>query len=270
MIRRAARALALALPVATLAVGCASAHAQAPAAPADTPLPSRPGFVFLIHGIWPDGEWLGWMDEASLALRKAGIEPIPVGYDSFVLGYVLGSGTDAPADRLGAFVRALGREHGRSRCAAPLRFHSIAFSGGTVVTLKASWRGVIFDSAHFGGSPIPFFSSSLAGAVRDGRIRELRNYWSPFDGVVGLVFGCGQLGFHGAGDDEGLAIENVPCSYIHLAPPFDEALTGEIARRLGESARTSPAHTCLSDARFSAFFRRARDRLARGEDPGSP
>jgi hypothetical protein len=250
-------ALALAA-MATSAAGCAAP----PRATSSAPLESRPGIVFLAHGIWPDG---AWCTETERALRAARIEVVPVEYTSFIAGYIAGSGTDEPAERIAAFVAALEREHARTGCRAPLRYHAIAYSAGTVVALKAAWRGVRLETAHFGGSPIPAWSSSLADAVRAKRIGLVKNYWSPLDGVTGWGFGMGQFGYHGEEDGEALPVENVLCAYQHLAPPFDEELAGAIARDLDAAARAAPPHTCFREPAFARWYRRETDRLAAGD-----
>ncbi len=253
------------LVVLVAAAGCASPPARAARDPLEKPLEARGGAVVLLHGIWPDGRWY---EEAEPAFRAAGLETVPVHYSTFLVGYMFGFGTDDPADRLARFVRAAEARHARLSCPAPLRWHTVGFSGGTVAALKAAWRGVRFETAHFGGSPIPCFSPALTSAVREGKIGAVKNYWSLFDGVTGWGWGMGQFAYHGEADDgKPLPIENVPLAYYHLFPPFDGELSGRIAREIQDAARASkaPAHRCFADPDFNAWWRRQTDRLSRGE-----
>jgi hypothetical protein len=250
-VRSAPEALAVTLLLCLSACASAQARPRAPTAADASPA----DIVFLIHGIWPDGSWC---TEAATAFESAKIPVVPVTYSTFLVGFMFGFGTDEPADQLVSFVRDLEAEHAKTGCRAPVRYHAVAYSAGTVVTLKAAWQGVKFATAHFGGSPIPAFSPEIADAVRAKEIGEVTNYWSIFDGVTGWGWGAGSFGYHAYEDTERLAIKNVPLAYHHLVPPFDAELCGAIARNMRASRRAAsgPAHACSSDRAFSAWWAR--------------
>jgi hypothetical protein len=221
--------------------GCASAAPRV----RTSSTPPSPDVVFLIHGIWPDGSWC---TDATTAFESAKFPVVNVEYTTFLAGFMFGFGTDDAADLLVSKIREIEAAHAKTRCTAALRYHAVAYSAGTVVTLKAAWRGVKFASAHFGGSPIPAFSPEIADAVRAKEIAEVVNYWSIFDGVTGWGWGAGNFGYHAYDEAENLAIRNIPLAYHHLAPPFDADLCGTIAREMRARAAGAAPHTCLSAA----------------------
>lgn len=239
------------------AAGCAGAGA--PRARPLEPLASPAGFCFLVHGIWPDGVWIP-AEEA--ALRRRGVEPIDVEYTTFLPGYALGYGTDRPAERLVAFVRALEARHAASGCAAPLRLHAVGFSGGTMVLLKAAEAGVRFERVYFGGSPLPLAYGRLEDVLREGRVGHLVNYCSALDGLVGVTLGCGAFGFLGDGAGR---VENRGHLRTHLDPVFQGEVADDIAREIAATGRGAPAHTCMAVPGFARWLRTAVRRLADGE-----
>jgi hypothetical protein len=245
-----------ALLIAALAAGCATGPRTRPLEPVLGPA----GFCLLCPGIEPDGVRADfWIPGAVRALRARGVEPLPVDYACFLPGYVLGHGTDRPAEKLAAFGRALAAAHEASGCAAPVRLHGIGFSGGTMVLLKAAERGVALERVYFGGSPISLASARLEDALRERRIGRLVNYCSPFDGVVGGVLGCGAFGFLGDGDGRA---ENRGHLRWHLDPIFQGEEGARVAREIGASGRGLPPHTCLANAEFFAWLRAAETALA--------
>jgi pimeloyl-ACP methyl ester carboxylesterase len=207
--------------------------------------------VFLVHGLWPDSDaW--WMPGVEEALQRRGIEAIAVPYRAFVLEYLLGFGTDRPADRIAAFVAQLEERHARTTCPAPLRFRAIGYSAGTVVLSKAAERGVAFDRVYFAGSPLPFWTQPPE------RLGSVINYYSLLDGLVWVSLGSGQFGLSAAQ-------ENRLCWRWHLIPLWlDRDEVERVADELEQGA-AGPPHTCFDEAEFRAWYLEARERLCRGE-----
>lgn len=253
---RLALGVALALVLA-LAPGCAFLGAPAPRSRPLEPAPSAAGFAFIVHGIWPDGYWV---PDQALALRRHGVEPLPVEYTSFLAGYVLGHGTDRPAAKIVAFARALLARHGASGCPTPVRLHGIGFSAGTMVLLKSAEAGGALERVYFGGSPLPAWSGRLEDVLAAGGIAALVNYCSPFDGIVGATLGCGTLGF--LGERRG-RVENRGHLRHHLVPVFADAeVADRVAREIAAGARGAAPHRCFEDPAFASWFRSAQTRLA--------
>ncbi|MGE0710753.1 MAG: hypothetical protein AB7N76_27845 [Planctomycetota bacterium] len=252
--------LALLLALSALP-GCVGAP---PAEPTQARSPAGP--VVLVHGIFPDSvSW--WIDEVQAELHRRGVQTLPVGYESFVFGYLTGLGTDGPADRIAALEQGLRLRHARAACRARLQLAGVGFSAGTAVLEKAAERGVRFQRLYFAGSPLPLWSGALEEQLREDRVGVLVNYYSPLDGVVNGLLGMGAFGFRGAGP-AAARVENRLHWRPHWLPLWDDedevhAVCAELVRAAGEG----PPHTCFEDPAFAAWFREAKARLRAGEPP---
>jgi hypothetical protein len=242
----------LALALLLVLAGCSSY------VPLDPPGPSAVGPVFVVHGIWPDGEGM-WADEVIARLQEEGVEALPVRHLSFVLGYLLDYGTDGPADRIAEFEREMRSRHARTSCRAPLRLSGVGFSAGTAILQKAAARGVHWETLVFGGSPLPSWSRSLLVVLREGRVGRLINYYSPIDPIVFWTCGAGIYGFHAGGALVQASVENRLGWNLHW-PEFweDDELPRLIDDLLPDDGRAARPHTCYQDATYLEWFRAAR------------
>lgn len=247
-----ARAL-VALALVALA-GCSSY------VPLDPPGPSPVGPVFVVHGIWPDGEGL-WADEVIADLQEVGIEALPVRHLTFVLGYLFDYGTDEPADRIADFEREMRLRHARTSCRATLTVRGIGFSAGTAVLQKAAARGVRFETLVFGGSPLPSWSRSLLAVLREGRVGRLVNYFSPIDPVVLFTCGSGIYGFHAGGDPVQAHVENRLGWNLHWPEFWEDDERARLVQELVAEGDRGPLHTCYEDPDYLQWFREARAKL---------
>ena len=222
--------------------------------PSEIPGPSAAGPVFLVHGIQPDGvDW--WVDDMEMALRRRGVEAVPVSYWCFLFGYLFGYGTDGPADRIAAFVSGMEARHARTDCPAELRFNGVGFSAGTMVLVKAAERGARFRRVYFGGSPIKLWDGDLRAVLRDGRFGELVNYYSPLDLVVIFTMGSGMYGYQGADRRDKRRVHNRLHWRHHFAPTWwDDDRTERIADEIVRHCGRGQEHTCFQDRWFREWY----------------
>ncbi len=246
---------AIALTVsAFLLAGCSATRV-----PVDQPGTSPAGFVFLVHGIWPDnGDW--WVDDAAAALHRYGIEGLPVPYRTFVGGYLFGYGTSPPADRVAQFAHALQRRHGKTGCAAPVRLHGVGYSAGTMVLTKAAERGVCFERVYFAGSPIKFWDGDLECVLVEGRILHLVNYYSPTDLLVWMSCGSGVFGYHGGGPAQDV-VENRLHWKTHFTPLWDDDLRVQNMAKELARLEVGARHTCYEVPWYRKWYAEAKEKL---------
>jgi hypothetical protein len=121
------------------------------------------------------------------------VHVLKIDYFCFVPGILFSYGTDPPARRLAALVKALREAMKKNRGHEAMEIHAIGFSAGTVIINKAAALGARIDSAVFAGSAVWCTSPMLAYNLESGRIGRVLNYYSPFD-LTFLVMGCGAFG----------------------------------------------------------------------------
>jgi hypothetical protein len=253
MRKACARAWCVALVLGALLPGCSSP-------PKGLPLgTSAAGAVFLVHGIWPDGDWW-WTRDLARELSQEGLEPIVVNYNCFVGGWLFGYGTSPPAGEIARFVADAEANHSRTTCQTPLRWSGVGYSAGTVVLTKAAESGVNFERLYFGGSPIPMWSGWLQDRLREGSVDRLINYYSPFDLLVWVSFGSGIYGYHGGGAAQRQVINRLHFRTHYTSIWTQRRAVRTVVHELATSAR-GEAHTCFRVPWYRRWFESAKDRL---------
>ncbi len=154
--------------------------------------------VFICHGMLKD---LGspWSRRLRTELLEDGVIGLPVTYWSDPTGVWFNWGSVAPGRLIAETADAIVRAHAESGSERELILDAVGFSNGAEVVLRAA---TMFEEASFRrvillGSSSFAFSPQPARLVREGKIGELLNCWSPIDFTTILApIGAGQFGLH--------------------------------------------------------------------------
>lgn len=218
-----------------------------------TPGNSGAGPVLLLHGALPDHpSW--WAANMAKAFNARGIEALSVPYSIFTINYLLNTGMNSPASRIGKFQFDLHLAHARTGCKNELKFYGVGFSAGTEVLLKSTYYGASYRRLYFAGSPISAWNEDLKVALHY-KIGSLINYYSPLDLLVWLKGGAGAFGFH-----------NHPCvdNRIHPWPHWtviwrSNHYINSVVDEIANDALM--AHTCWNDQVYIKSYHNAVMRL---------
>lgn len=211
-------------------------------------------FVFVCHGMLMD---LGipWDLDARDRMADRGRVGLVVTYWSDPTGVILNWGCVAPGDLIAAVADALCEAHDACACEEPLRFSAVAFSNGCEALIRSAERAqrARFDRWVFVQSSSISFSEEVSELIAEGRVREVRNYWSPVDLItLAAPLGAGNLGLRGPG------VENIAVARLHL-PFFSDGFIEEMVGYVAEGAESSGPHDCRHV--MASSLRRLRTRM---------
>ena len=195
--------------------------------------------VFLCEGMLKD---LGstWDRKLQAELLADGAVAVTVNYFTGPLGVWFNYGSLDPGDLLARTADELTRRHEASGSKRELIIDAVGFSIGCEVILRAAscakrarFRRVVFlGSSSFCLSPQPM------RLMREGKIGELRNYWSPLDVATILApLGAGEFGLR-LGN-----VENKITAMPHIAFLIGSGVREELRSYLLEDSKP---HTGVS------------------------